>query len=124
LTAAFEARRGPSIRAVMPDLEVELSALQIELVDVYEKLGPFGMENPVPLLLVRGVQPAGSPKLLKEKHIKVQLRKGRSVVDAIWFNADAPLPPAPWDVAFELVRNVSRGNVSAQLQIKHLRSAE
>ncbi len=124
LTAAFEARRGPSIRAVMPDLEVELSALQIELLDVYEKLGPFGMENPVPLLLVRGVQPAGSPKLLKEKHIKVQLRKGRSVVDAIWFNADAPLPPAPWDVAFELVRNVYRGNVSAQLQIKHLRSAE
>jgi single-stranded-DNA-specific exonuclease len=124
LTAAFEARRGPSIRAVVPELEVELSALQIELLDVYEKLGPFGMENPVPLLLVRGVQPAGPPKLLKEKHLKMQLRKDRSLVDAIWFNAEGPLPPAPWDVAFELVRNVYRGNVSAQLQIKHLRSAE
>lgn len=124
LTAAFDQRRGPRIRAVTPDLEVELSALQIPLLDVYEKLGPFGMDNPVPLLLARGVQPAGAPKLLKEKHIKVQLRQGRSVVDAIWFNADAPLPPAPWDVAFELVRNVYRGNVSAQLQIKHLRSAQ
>ena len=123
-TAAFGVGRSPQSRAVAPEVEVEVAALQLELLDVYEKLGPFGMDNPVPLLLLRGVRPAGQPKLLKEKHVKVQLRQGGATVDAIWFNASVPLPPAPWDVAFELVRNVYRGNVSPQLQIKQLRSSE
>jgi single-stranded-DNA-specific exonuclease len=111
-------------RAVAPDVEVELAALQMSLLEGYEKLGPFGMSNPVPLLLARGVQPAEQPKLLKEKHLKMRLRQDRAVVEAIWFSASMPLPPAPWDVAFELVRNLYKGNVSLQLQIKHLRAAE
>lgn len=116
--------RGPQARAVAPDLEVSLSALDLKLLDVYEKLGPFGMENPVPLLLARGVQPAAEPRFLKEKHFQLQLRQGRSTVKAIWFNATVPLPPPPWDVAFELVRNSYQGKVSIQLQIKHLRASE
>jgi single-stranded-DNA-specific exonuclease len=82
------------------------------------------MSNPIPLLLARGVQPADQPKLLKEKHLKMRLRQGRAVAEAIWFSASTPLPPAPWDVVFELARNFYKGNVSLQLQIKHLRSAE
>jgi single-stranded-DNA-specific exonuclease len=115
--------RGPRTRVVAPELEVELSALQLELLDAYEKLGPFGMENPIPLLVARGVEPAGQPRLLKEKHMQFQLRQGRSTVKAIWFNAPGPLPPAPWDVAFELARNVYQGKVSLQLQLKHLRTS-
>lgn len=122
--AVFGESRGPLSRAVAPDLEVELAALQMQVLEAYEKLGPFGMSNPVPLLLARGVQPAEQPRLLKEKHLKLRLRQGRSTVDAIWFGAHMPLPPAPWDVAFELVRNLYKGNVSIQLQVKHLRSAE
>jgi single-stranded-DNA-specific exonuclease len=115
---------GPRTRMIAPELEVELAALQLQVLDAYEKLGPFGMENPIPLLVARGVQPAGQPRLLKQKHVQVQLRQGQSTVKAIWFNAPAPLPPAPWDVVFELSRNAYQGNVSLQLQIKHLRASE
>ena len=115
---------GPRTKVVAPELEVELAALELQLLDEYEKLGPFGMENPIPLLVARKVQPAGQPRLLKEKHVQVQLRQGQSTVKAIWFNAPAPLPPAPWDVVFELSRNAYQGNVSLQLQIKHLRASE
>lgn len=122
--AAAGQGRGPRTKVVAPELEVELASLQLQLLDAYEKLGPFGMENPIPLLLARRVQPAGQPRLLKEKHVQVQLRQGQSTVKAIWFNAPAPLPPAPWDVVFELVRNSYQGKVSLQLQIKHLRASE
>ncbi len=122
--AAAGQGRGPRTKVVAPELEVELAALELQLLDVYEKLGPFGMENPIPLLVARGVQPAGQPRLLKEKHVQVQLRQGQSTVKAIWFNAPAPLPPAPWDVVFELSRNAYQGKVSLQLQIKHLRTSE
>jgi single-stranded-DNA-specific exonuclease len=115
---------GPRTKVVAPELEVELAALELQLLDEYEKLGPFGMENPIPLLVARKVQPAGQPRLLKEKHVQVQLRQGQSTVKAIWFNAPATLPPAPWDVVFELSRNAYQGNVSLQLQIKHLRASE
>ena len=122
--AASGQQSGARSRVVAPELEVELAALQLELLDVYEKLGPFGMENPIPLLVARRVQSAGQPRLLKEKHFQFQLRQGQSTVKAIWFNAPAPLPPAPWDVVFELVRNSYQGSVSLQLQVKHLRSSE
>ena len=122
--AASGQQSGARSRVVAPELEVELAALQLELLDVYEKLGPFGMENPIPLLVARRVQSAGQPRLLKEKHFQFQLRQGQSSVKAIWFNAPAPLPPAPWDVVFELVRNSYQGSVSLQLQVKHLRTSE
>jgi single-stranded-DNA-specific exonuclease len=115
--------RGPAPRTVAPDLEVELEALHLEMLDAYEKLGPFGMENPVPLLLARRVQPVAPPKFLKEKHVQMQLSQGKARLKAIWFNAPVPLPPAPWDVVFEMVRNAYQGSVSLQLQIKHLRPA-
>ncbi len=115
--------RGPAPRTVVPDLEVELEALHLEMLDAYEKLGPFGMENPVPLLLARRVQAVAPPKILKEKHVQLLLRQGQAKLKAIWFNAPVPLPPAPWDVVFEMARNVYQGSVSLQLQIKHLRSA-
>jgi len=82
------------------------------------------MENPIPLLMARRVQSVGQPRLLKEKHFQFQLRQGQATVKAIWFNAPAPLPPAPWDVVFEVVRNAYQGNVSLQLQVKHLRASE
>jgi single-stranded-DNA-specific exonuclease len=122
--AASGQSSGARTRVVAPELEVELAALQLELLDVYEKLGPFGMENPIPLLVARRVQSAGQPRLLKEKHFQFQLRQGQAAVKAIWFNAPAPLPPAPWDVVFEVVRNSYQGNVSLQLQVKHLRTSE
>ena len=101
----------------------ELSELDETLMGELEKLGPFGMGNPKPILVARNVEPLAKPKLLKEKHLQLDLKQDSSVCRAIWFNSAAnALPNPPWDVAFELVRNTFRGVTNLQLQIRRIRA--
>lgn len=61
---------------------------------------------------------------MKEKHLSLEIRQDKETARAIWFNgATDPVPKAPWDVAFELVRNEYQGRVQPQIQIRALRSA-
>lgn len=54
---------------------------------VFELLGlaPFGFGNPAPLLGVQGLEVAGEPVLVKEKHARVLFRQdGRSLMTKAW----------------------------------------
>lgn len=106
------------------DAELLLEDVNTRMLSQYEALAPFGMGNPQPLFAVRGVTPSGPPRKLKEKHLQLSLRQGGASARAIWFNAPPePLPPSPWDIAFEISRNEFQGKVSAQILIKAIRSA-
>jgi single-stranded-DNA-specific exonuclease len=107
------------------DAEVLLDEVDAGMLEQYEALAPFGMGNPQPLFALRGVTAGSPPRVLKEKHLQLALRQGRALSRAIWFNAPLDnLPPSPWDVAFELSRNEYQGQVSAQILVKAIRSAE
>jgi single-stranded-DNA-specific exonuclease len=63
-----------------------------------------------------------SQRILKEKHLKLRLRKGRVAIDAIQFNFSR----APGDTiraAFQLAVNEYNGVASPQLLIKHFEDA-
>lgn len=106
------------------DAECSLNELNLDLLDHYIKLEPFGCENPEPLLFCRGVTPTSEPRILKEKHIRMTLRHRDSICDAIYFNGtDYDLPKTPWDIAFTVLRNDFRGKISIQMNIKAIRSA-
>lgn len=109
---------------VEPDLEVQLYELTVQLLDQVEKLGPFGIANQAPVFLLRDVYPVGQPRVMKEKHLSFEIRQGKQTTRAIWFNgALEPLPPAPWDIAFDLTRNEYQGRVQPQVQVRALRAA-
>jgi len=113
------------VEKVVPNIEVHLHELTVSLLDQVEKLGPFGTANELPLFLLRNVFPLGQSRVMKEKHISIELKQDRSSARAIWFNgAGTPLPPPPWDVAFSLARNEYQGRVQPQIQIRALRSME
>lgn len=57
-------------------------------------------------------------RLLKDKHLKLNLERGHQRFDAIWFNHAESLPEYI-DVAYRLDKNVWNGMVSAQLIIEH-----
>lgn len=60
------------------DAEVELSDLTTELANELQLLAPFGNGNPVPVLLVRNVQIAGSIQTLTPgKHFLIPMRQER-----------------------------------------------
>ncbi|NYT60734.1 single-stranded-DNA-specific exonuclease RecJ [Alcaligenaceae bacterium] len=62
-------------------------------------------------------------RLLKEKHLKLNLERGGQRFDAIWFN-HADLLPEYADVAYRLDQNVWNGMVSAQLIIEYASAAQ
>ncbi len=106
------------------DSEVRETELNFALLTDHEKLQPFGMGNPPPIFCMRGVMPAGEPRVIREKHRVLSVRQHRRVFSALQFNSAAvPLPEPPWDIAFALESNVFRDRIELQLHVEEIRSA-
>ena len=105
------------------DAQVRLDELTMDFLDDYDQLQPFGSGNPQPLFMVRGVYPSAEPRLLRERHWRLELMQNGTTRTAMWFNAgDQKLPPPPWDLAFHVDRNTFRGNTTIQLLVQALRA--
>jgi single-stranded-DNA-specific exonuclease len=106
------------------DAELDLALADEEWLGTQERLAPFGTSNAQPLLYSRGVSPSAPPKVLKEKHLRLELRSAGRRAQAIWFNASLDsLPRPPWDVAYTVNRNTWQGRDEAQIQIIAVRSS-
>jgi single-stranded-DNA-specific exonuclease len=106
------------------DAEVSGSELNFAFINGYERLQPFGIGNPEPLLCMRGAEPAGESRILKEKHRAFGVRHDGKLFRAIHFGrGEAPLPPPPWDIAFYLETNWFRDRLELQLQVEAIRSS-
>lgn len=107
------------------DAELDLGHARDEWLGTQDRLGPFGTSNSQPVLFSRGVSPSSPPRVLKEKHLRLELRSGGRPAQAIWFNASIDsLPRPPWDVAYTVNRNTWQGRDEAQIQIIAVRSSE
>ena len=106
------------------DAELDLSLADEEWLDTQDRLAPFGTSNSQPLLFSRGVSPSAPPRVLKEKHLRLELKSSGRRRDAIWFNASLDaLPRPPWDVAYTVNRNTWQGRDEAQVQIVAIRAS-
>jgi single-stranded-DNA-specific exonuclease len=80
------------IPELLIDAEVDPSEINADLVDGLEALGPFGMDNPEPLLLLRGLEVL-SARDVGTHHLQMRLRssspaaRGSRPMDAIVFNS-------------------------------------
>lgn len=122
------AREQLSDEALLPrlrlDAELTLRDLTLDLLSRHESIQPFGAGNPQPLYFSRQVKPSGPARVLKEKHLRLELSQEGRAQSCIFFNgASEPLPQPPWDIAFQLNRNEFNGRVSVQIEIKAIRAA-
>lgn len=125
---AQQAVEGQLMPKLYVDAETRLAELNLDFLDSYERLQPFGNGNPQPLFLATNVMPANEPRLLKEKHIRFEFYQDGATRTGIWFNGVREnsvlnLPNPPWDVAFYVDRNTFRGHTSVQLLVQGLRSS-
>jgi len=98
--------------------------LNFEFLTGYERLQPFGIGNPAPLFCLRGAEPGGEHRLLKEKHRVFSIRHDGRLLRAIHFGVgNIPVPPPPWDIAFFLEANRFQDRLELQLQIEAIRSS-
>ncbi|MFT4547157.1 MAG: single-stranded-DNA-specific exonuclease [Verrucomicrobiales bacterium] len=105
------------------DIEATLGEIDDYLLPSYLRMEPLGQHNPRPIFMVRGVHPAAEPRVLKEKHLRLSIRQGGVVREAMFFSGnESPLPRAPWDIAFTINRNEWRGKVSLQMIVEDIRT--
>jgi single-stranded-DNA-specific exonuclease len=106
------------------DAEVTLRDVTFELLTQHEALEPFGIGNPQPLFFARNVTLAAEPRVMKEKHLSLIVRQNGCERRGIWFNGVVhERPPLPWDITFQVERNEYNHLVSAQMEIKAVRTA-
>jgi single-stranded-DNA-specific exonuclease len=107
------------------DCELDLGDIDASVLESQDLLEPFGNSNPQPLMFSRAVAPAGEPRVMKEKHLRIEFQCGRRRVPAVFFNAPVnSMPRPPWDIAYTLDWNVWQGRAEPQLRIVEVRHAE
>jgi single-stranded-DNA-specific exonuclease len=55
------------------DVELSLDQVTPEFFNILQRLEPFGVGNPQPVFTSRGVRLMASPRVMKEKHVKLKL---------------------------------------------------
>jgi len=106
------------------DAEIELHDLDVSLLESQDLIEPFGAANLQPLFFTRSISPLSTPRVMKEKHLKIEFSAGRRRFPAVFFNSRLEdLPQPPWDVAYMLDWNVWQGRTEAQMRIVDVRKA-
>jgi single-stranded-DNA-specific exonuclease len=66
------------------DAELPLASITPELCEAVRKLEPFGAANPEPAFLAHAARLVSSPRVLKEKHVRMKLAPGQNGAAAGW----------------------------------------
>lgn len=127
--------RSEEVEEVVIDAEITLDALFLagesvvqipRLLEMIDKMEPFGPGNEKPLFCVRNVY-AVNQRVLKEAHLKLDMTDPVTgiTLPAIGFNMadklDTVAPGVPFDAVFTLERNSWNGRTTLQLQLRDVR---
>ncbi|HUI41680.1 MAG TPA: single-stranded-DNA-specific exonuclease RecJ [Terriglobia bacterium] len=112
--------------ALRVDTEVTLTEIDGALYEQLQRLSPHGVGNPTPVFAARGLRVCASPRVLKERHLKLRVGQDSRVLDALawgwgpraveWSAGQAV------EAAFTLDENEYQGVRTLQLELKDLRS--
>ncbi|OXI73772.1 single-stranded-DNA-specific exonuclease RecJ [Burkholderia sp. AU28863] len=102
-------------RVIETDGELEDAYFTPQFVGLLDE-AVWGQGFPAPLF--SGEFDVVSQSLVKEKHLKLQLARGRQRFNAIWFNHTEPLPASAL-VAYRLVADTWNGVTRVQLIVEH-----
>lgn len=129
---AREASRRLADRDLRPTLRIDaalrLDEVSGDLVRYLPYLGPFGIGNPRPVFVARGVELAVPPRILKGEHLKVRLRQEGRVLEGMGFRMARRFPAevlggGPLDVAFQVEEDEWQGVRRTRARLLDLRPA-
>ncbi len=120
----------PVTPALVIDAEVDCRALDFEMMDHLRYMEPFGHSNPQPVLATRGVRLHTQPRVVGEKHLKLQLSREGVIMNAIGFNMGelagdltAAGRSAELEIAFCPTINTWQNESRVEMELKDLRLA-
>ncbi len=111
---------------IQVDAEVELSALDDNLIRFLDKMSPYGESNPVPIFLTRNLRLVSDARIVGNNHLKFKVTDGYRSYDAIGFNMGhyrdrVRMSKPPLDILYNAEENIWRGRRNIQLVIKAIR---
>ncbi len=70
------------------DAEVPLGTLSLRVIEELDRLEPYGIGNPKPLLIASRLQVVGTPRAVgdQKKHLQLRVRQGDTILRAIGWN--------------------------------------
>ncbi|MEI6563566.1 MAG: single-stranded-DNA-specific exonuclease RecJ [bacterium] len=120
--------KGRDLRTTL-ELESWVSLAEVldpAFMDGVTRMAPFGVGNTEPVWGLKNIQIIGSPRILKDAHLKLRVGVGADVCDAIGFKmADrlAETESGRLDLAFNLRANTYMNRTSPQLNLIDFRKS-
>jgi len=115
---------GDFIPSIEIDADVNLSQINLKLINEFRMLDPFGFGNPEPLLGSKGLE-VFYPRVVGNNHLKMKLRQRSYSIDAIGFDMavlfDGLGASTMIDAAFTPFINEWEGEKRLQLKLKAFR---
>jgi single-stranded-DNA-specific exonuclease len=104
------------------DRRLPLPDIDGDTMTALDRLAPFGAANPRPVFAADGVEVVSGPEPIKERHLRMTLRQGRRVMQAIAWRAAERRDLLQQhrqnvSVAYSLDRREFRGEVSLELTL-------
>jgi len=114
------------VPVIVVESEIDVADITPRFIKILSEFAPYGPDNPRPVFAMRGVQLSGPPRVVGNKHLKLKIRKGGRVLDAIAFNMGEmaeriPRNGAMLDIAFSLDESEFAGEAVPQLKIRDLK---
>lgn len=109
------------------DLPLDFSEISDKLVRIVKQMGPFGPHNLQPTFMTEDVYLVSEPIVMKEKHLKINVRQGRSGRNfvAVGFGfghlADQLQAHKPFSICYQVEPNSYNGNTTLQLMLKDVK---
>jgi len=108
------------------DLDISLEMLTPKFLDLINQMSPFGPGNPLPIFHSKELRSNNSPRVLKDRHLKLQIsQNSRHYFDGIGFGLAEHLPIVSngeiFDACYCIEENDFNGRVKLQLRLKDLR---
>ena len=107
------------------DMEIELSEVTDDFMELLEKFAPFGPQNMRPVFLTRNCEIIGRPSVVGNNHLRMRVRKDTNVIDVIGFGfgdmlsqiSTGSLVDAVYTLEYNTYNNVTR----VQMRIKDIK---
>jgi single-stranded-DNA-specific exonuclease len=108
------------------DMALELGEINAKFYNILRQMGPFGPGNMIPLFESRNVSLSGNPVIMKEKHLKFDVKQnGSQPFTAIGFGMSQFYPDLvngrPFSICYHLEENNFRDKKTLQLFLKDLK---
>jgi single-stranded-DNA-specific exonuclease len=103
------------------DAALNFSEINQTFFNIISQMEPFGPENMRPVFVARNVTNSGYSKLLKDQHVKFEVKQNGVAMSGIGFNmpekAGLVFSGKPFDIVFTLDENEFNGNTRLQMMV-------